>query len=103
MKWLTSGVPLPLGGVTRNKRSFVYLENLSICNRYLIDHTAAANKTFLVQYDEDLSTAELLRRMGSALAGRRGPSRKLAGLLRMAAHRSLASPASHSVSAVRCR
>lgn len=85
MKWLTSGVPLPLGGVTRNKRSFVYLENLVDLIVTCIDHPAAANKTFLVSDDEDLSTAELLRRMGSAL-GR--PARLLPvppGLLSMAA------------------
>jgi UDP-4-keto-D-QuiNAc 4-reductase len=67
MLWLSWGVPLPLGAVTQNRRSFVALGNLVdlivVCTR----HPAAANQTFLVSDGDDLSTAELLKRMGSAL------------------------------------
>jgi UDP-4-keto-D-QuiNAc 4-reductase len=67
MRWLSRGVPLPLGAVTHNRRSFVALDNLVdlivVCTR----HPAAANQAFLVSDGEDLSTAELLNRMGHAL------------------------------------
>lgn len=67
MRWLQRGVPLPLGGVTENRRSLVFLDNLVDLIVTCIDHPAAANQTFLVSDDEDLSTAALLRRMGAAL------------------------------------
>ena len=67
MRWLQRGVPLPLGGVTANRRSLVFLDNLVDLIVTCIDHPAAANQTFLVSDDEDLSTAALLRRMAVAL------------------------------------
>lgn len=67
MRWLQRGVPLPLGGVTENRRSLVFLDNLIDLIVTCIDHPAAANQTFLVSDDEDLSTAALLRRMAAAL------------------------------------
>ena len=67
MRWLDARIPLPFGAITQNRRSLVALENLvSLISASLI-HPAAANRTFLVSDGEDLSTAELLRRMGSAL------------------------------------
>ena len=66
MRWLQRGVPLPLGGVTDNRRSLVFLDNLVDLIVTCIDHPAA-NQTFLVSDDEDLSTAALLRRMAAAL------------------------------------
>jgi nucleoside-diphosphate-sugar epimerase len=67
MRWLQRGVPLPLGSVTENRRSMVFLDNLVDLIVTCIDHPAAANQTFLVSDDEDLSTAALLRRMAAAL------------------------------------
>jgi nucleoside-diphosphate-sugar epimerase len=67
MRWLWRGVPLPLGGITENRRSLVFLDNLIDLIVTCIDHPAAANQTFLVSDDEDLSTAALLRRMATAL------------------------------------
>jgi nucleoside-diphosphate-sugar epimerase len=67
MHWLSKGVPLPLGGVTKNRRSLVALDNLVDLIVTCISHPAAANQTFLVSDGEDLSTAGLLRRMGAAL------------------------------------
>lgn len=61
------GVPLPLASVTSNLRSLVALGNLVDLIVTCITHPAAANQTFLVSDDEDVSTAELLRRMGLAL------------------------------------
>ena len=66
MKWLKNGVPLPLGSI-HNKRSLVSLDNLIDLIVTCIDHPEAANQVFLVSDGEDLSTSELLRRMGSAL------------------------------------
>lgn len=66
MRWLGRGIPLPLGAI-RNKRSVVALGNLVDLIVTTIEHPAAANQTFLVSDGEDMSTPELLRRMGSAL------------------------------------
>lgn len=66
MSWLNKGVPLPLGAI-KNKRSLVSLDNLVDLIVTCIDHPAAANQTFLVSDGEDLSTTEMLRRMGQAL------------------------------------
>ena len=67
MRWLARGVPLPLAGVTYNRRSLVALSNLVDLIVTCLNHPAAANQTFLVSDGEDLSTAELLKRMGSAM------------------------------------
>ncbi|MBD9656075.1 SDR family oxidoreductase [Pseudomonas sp. PDM12] len=66
MSWLRKGIPLPLGA-TGNKRSLVAVDNLVDLIATCIDHPAAANQTFLVSDGEDLSTTQLLQRMGSAL------------------------------------
>lgn len=66
MRWLYKGVPLPLGAI-HNKRSLVALDNLVDLIVTCIEHPAAANQTFLVSDDEDLSTTELLWRMSVAL------------------------------------
>lgn len=66
MSWLSKGVPLPFGAI-HNKRSLVALENLVDLLVTCIDHPAAANQTFLASDGEDLSTTELLVRLGAAL------------------------------------
>lgn len=66
MRWLHKGVPLPFGAI-HNRRSLVALENLVDLIMTCIDHPAAGNQTFLVSDGEDLSTTELLHRMGTAL------------------------------------
>ncbi len=67
MSWLARGVPLPLAAVTENRRSLVALDNLVDLIVTCLNHPAAANQTFLVSDGEDLSTAELLKRMGAAM------------------------------------
>jgi nucleoside-diphosphate-sugar epimerase len=67
MRWLVKGVPIPLAAVTQNRRSLVALDNLVDLIATCLSHTAAANQTFLVSDGEDLSTAELLERMGAAM------------------------------------
>jgi nucleoside-diphosphate-sugar epimerase len=66
MKWLYWGVPLPFGSV-QNRRSLVALDNLVDFIFLSVEHPAAANQTFLVSDDEDLSMAELLNRIAIAL------------------------------------
>lgn len=66
VRWLRRGVPLPLGAI-HNRRSLVALDNLVDLILTCTQHPAAANQTFLVSDGEDVSTSELLRRMGAAL------------------------------------
>ncbi|RXK88049.1 SDR family oxidoreductase [Chlorobaculum sp. 24CR] len=66
MNWLARGIPLPLGSVY-NQRSLVALDNLVDLIVTCIDHPKAANQTFLVSDGEDMSTTQLLQRMGQAL------------------------------------
>lgn len=66
MSWLDKGVVLPLGAIG-NQRSLVALDNLVDLIVACMTHPAAAGQTFLASDGEDLSTTELLRRMGAAL------------------------------------
>ncbi len=66
-RWIASGIPIPLAAVTDNRRSFVALDNLVDLIVTCLNHPAAANQTFLVSDGEDLSTADLLDRMGKSL------------------------------------
>ena len=66
MRWLNRGVPSPLGAI-HNQRSLVALDNLVDLIVTCLTHPAAANQTFLVSDGEDVSTTELLRRMGRAM------------------------------------
>lgn len=68
MRWLRRGIPLPLGAVTENLRSLVALDNLVDLLVTCIDHPAAANEIFLVSDGEDLSTTDLLHRLGIAMS-----------------------------------
>jgi nucleoside-diphosphate-sugar epimerase len=61
------GIPLPIGALKHNRRSFVGVSNLIDLILLCLEHPAAANQTFHVSDDDDISTAELLRRMGKAL------------------------------------
>jgi nucleoside-diphosphate-sugar epimerase len=63
---LRSGVPLPLGSVT-NRRALVSLDNLVDLLAVCIDHPRAAGHAFLVSDGEDLTTPDLLRRLGRAM------------------------------------
>jgi UDP-glucose 4-epimerase len=53
-------LPLPFAGV-KNKRSFVSLENLTDFILLCCTHPQAANQTFFISDDEDMSLAELIR------------------------------------------
>lgn len=59
-------LPLPFGAI-HNKRSLVALDNLIDLIVTCVDHPKAANKTFLVSDDQDVSTTELLQMMTRAV------------------------------------
>ncbi|WP_422126388.1 UDP-glucose 4-epimerase family protein [Thioalkalivibrio sulfidiphilus] len=103
MRWVAKGVPLPFGAVRQNRRSLVGLGNLVDLIVTCLDHPAAANQVFLAGDGEDLSTAELLERVGramnrrarlfpvpvwmlqsaAAMAGKREVARRLCGSLQV--------------------
>lgn len=66
MNLASKNLPLPLGAIN-NKRSMVALDNLVDLIVTCIDHPKAANKTFLVSDDHDVSTTELLEMMVRAI------------------------------------
>ena len=69
MRLLTLRVPLPFGAIN-NARSLVGIGNLADFLVHCIDSPAAAHRTFLVSDGEDVSTTDLLRRLGMALQRR---------------------------------
>jgi nucleoside-diphosphate-sugar epimerase len=66
MKWVCSGVPLPLGAIC-NKRSFVSVDNLVELVMLCACHPRAGNHAFLAADADDMSTPELIRRLANAL------------------------------------
>lgn len=99
---IQKGIPLPLGAVD-NKRSLVALDNLLDFIALCLEHPRAANEVFLVADGEDVSTTELIRKIGAAfgknilllpvpvwlmavglkLAGKNDAARRLFGSLRV--------------------
>lgn len=65
LKWVQRGVPLPFG-LIRNSRSLVGIDNLTDLIITCMTHPAAANQTFLVSDNQDVSTTELLKLIGQA-------------------------------------
>jgi len=65
IKWVNSGVPLPLGAV-HNKRSLIALDNLVSFIVCCVDHPKAVNEVFLISDGEDVSTTELLQKVAGA-------------------------------------
>lgn len=66
IRLVDKGLPLPLGAID-NKRSLIALDNLVDLIITCISHPAAANQVFLASDGEDLSTSELLCRVGAAM------------------------------------
>ena len=66
IKLVEKGIPVPFGAVN-NQRSLIGLNNLIDLIIRCIDHPAAANQVFLAGDGEDLSTSELLLRIGEAM------------------------------------
>lgn len=66
LKVLAKKIPLPLASV-HNRRSLVYVENLVDALITCATHPAAAGETYLVSDGEDISTPDLLQRLGGAM------------------------------------
>lgn len=66
MKWVDRGIPLPLGCID-NKRSMVSLTNLADLVSVCVCHPGATNQVFMASDGEDMSTTELLRKLGKAM------------------------------------
>lgn len=64
---MKSGLPIPLGGITENRRSLVAVENLVDLAIRCTLHPSALDQTFLAGDGEDLSTAGLLHLMTEAM------------------------------------
>jgi nucleoside-diphosphate-sugar epimerase len=69
MRWVSLGVPLPLGRI-HNVRSMVALDNLLDLLVTCLNHPAAAGQTFLVSDGDDVSTTELLSRTARVMGKR---------------------------------
>ena len=66
MQYVKQGIPLPLGSI-QNKRSLIGIDNLVDFITTTISHPKAANQTFLISDDEDISTTNLLRRIAECM------------------------------------
>ncbi|KTC66032.1 UDP-glucose 4-epimerase (Galactowaldenase) (UDP-galactose 4-epimerase) (plasmid) [Legionella adelaidensis] len=64
---IQKGLPLPLAALNHNKRSLVSIYNLLDLINCCIDHPNAANQVFLVSDGFDISSVELLQKIGQAL------------------------------------
>lgn len=69
IKIVAKGIPVPFGAI-ENRRSLVNLHNLVDLIVRCVDHPGAASRTFLVSDNQDVSTPELLRRIGDAIGTR---------------------------------
>jgi UDP-glucose 4-epimerase len=67
MRWVARGVPLPFGAVVHNRRSFIALDNLIDLIVTCARRAPTSEELFLASDGEDLSTADLLQRLGRAL------------------------------------
>ncbi|OEU62572.1 MAG: hypothetical protein BA867_05005 [Desulfobacterales bacterium S5133MH16] len=66
IKTVDKGTPLPLASV-QNRRSLIYIENLTHAIITCIQHPNAGDQTYFVSDDEDVSTSELIQKIASAL------------------------------------
>lgn len=69
LRWVDHGWPLPFGAV-RNARSLINVWNLCDFLLLVLKHPSAPGRTWLVSDGEDLSTPDLIRRIGTAMSRR---------------------------------
>jgi nucleoside-diphosphate-sugar epimerase len=67
IRFVRLGFPLPFGGLSDNRRSFVGIDNLVSFIRTCIEHPVAAGQTFLVSDGDDMSTKVLIERLSKAM------------------------------------
>jgi nucleoside-diphosphate-sugar epimerase len=72
MRIVDGGWPLPLS-LVNNRRSLIYVGNLSSAIETCLTHPAAVNRTYFVSDDRDVSTPELIRLVNNALGRRPSP------------------------------
>ena len=85
MKWTYRGVPLPIGGIKRNLRSLVSVDNLVDFIVTCIEHKDAKNEVFLISDDDDISTADLLEEIAKGLGVKNKAVNMPAGFINTAA------------------
>ena len=66
LNWVHARLPLPFSGI-KNKRSFIYIENLIEALILCAMHENAGGQTFLVSDDQILSTPRLLSKISLAM------------------------------------
>ena len=69
IKWMSKPLPLPFGAI-HNQRSLVALDNLVSFISLCVDRERslkASNQIFLISDGQDLSTTQLLKKVGEAL------------------------------------
>ncbi len=93
MKLSRTALPLPFGAIN-NKRSLISLDNLIDIICCCLEHPAAANQTFLVSDDDDVSTTELIKELADAYHSRVKlipvPTSILSGLLSVLGKKNIA-------------
>lgn len=67
MKLMRKGIPLPFGAID-NQRSLVYIDNLVSLIMTCCEHPNAANKTFLVSDNDDVSTTRLMQQIADSMS-----------------------------------
>ena len=70
LKLVKSRIPLPLGAI-KNKRSLLYMGNLTSAILEIIKNPVSNNKTYLLSDNDDVSTAELIKQMAKAYSIKR--------------------------------
>ena len=70
LKLIKLKIPIPFGSFNKNKRSFIYIENLLNFISVLIDHPQAGNQVFLCSDYNDMSTADLIREISYGMHNR---------------------------------
>lgn len=66
MSWVDRGLPLPLGAID-NRRSLVSIQNLCDLLRHLVECHLVSGRKWMVSDNDDVSTPELIRRIGTAM------------------------------------
>ena len=65
LKLAKRNYPLPLNSIN-NKRSLIFVDNLTDAITKAVDHPKAANKIFFLSDEENLSTTELINKISRA-------------------------------------
>ncbi len=66
-KLVAKGLPLPFGSLSSNECSMVYVGNLVSIIVECVKNENAANQTFLVSDNDDLSLADFIKRLSMAM------------------------------------